>query len=59
MAWLPPPSWAPNDNKGPLTNGVLLYLVPFDTKRFLTPQSTLQYSSGSSGGGTRGYGFAA
>jgi len=60
MAWLPPPTCAPNDNEGPLTSGILIYLVPFDTTRFVTPQETLQYGSGGGGsGGTRGYGFAA
>ena len=60
MAWLSPPTWAPNDDEGPLTHGVLIYLVPFDTMTFLTLPSTVQYSSGGGGsGGTRGYGFAA
>ena len=60
MAWLPPPMLPDNDTQGPLTNGVLIYLVPFDTMTFLTLPSTVQYSSGGGGsGGTRGYGFAA
>jgi len=59
MAWLSPPTWAPNDDEGPLTNGVLIYLVPFDTITFLTLPSTVQYSSGGGSGGTHASGYAA
>lgn len=58
MAWLTPQTPTPGTNQGPLTSGILIYLVPFDTARFISCANTLQ-TGGTGGGGTTAHGFVA
>lgn len=57
MAWLTPQPWNEGDSDGPLTSGILIYLVPFDTIRFQCVHTTLQYGTGDGAGGTVAYAY--
>lgn len=58
MAWLTPQAWNEGDSDGPLTSGILIYLVPFDTMHFLCVHTSLQYGEGGGGvGGTVAYAY--